>query len=65
MSDLYPDAPRSLRWSRLLSKNPEMLREIPDGGLEELHRQLDNHLSGLKIRSEVQAGALRLYVMFR
>jgi len=65
MTDLYPEAPRSLRWSRLLSKNPEMLREIPEGGVEELHRQLDNHLSGLKIRSEVQAGALRLYVMFR
>lgn len=65
MTSPYPDSPRSLRWSRLLSKNPEMLREIPEGGISELHRQLDNHLSGLKIRSEVQAGALRLYVMYR
>lgn len=65
MSDLYPDAPRSLRWGRLISKNREMLREIPPGGIEDFHHQLDNHLSGLKIRSEVQAGAVRLYLIWR
>ena len=65
MSDLYPDAPRSLRWSRLISKNREMLCEIPPGGIESFERSLDNHLSGLKIRSEVQAGAVRLYILWR
>ena len=65
MSDLYPEAPRSLRWGRLISKNREMLRELPPGGIESFHRQLENHLSGLKLRSEVQAGAVRLYLMWR
>ena len=65
MTDLYPDAPRSLQWGRLISKNPEMLKEIPPGGIESFHRQLDNHLSGLKLRSEVQAGAVRMYLLWR
>lgn len=65
MTDLYPDAPRSLRLSRLISKNREMLREIPPGGIQSFHRELENHLSGLKIRSEVHAGAVRLYVLWR
>jgi hypothetical protein len=65
MTDFYPDAPRSLRLSRLISKNREMLREIPPGGIESFERSLENHLSGLKIRSEVQAGAVRLYLLWR
>ncbi len=65
MSDHYGDAPRSLRWGRLISKNREMLREIPEGGLESFESQLDDHLSGRWIRTEVQAGALRLYLLYR
>ena len=65
MSNLYPRSPRSLRWGRLISKNREMLREIPPGGIEDFHHQLENHLSGLKLRSEVQAGAVRLYLIWR
>ena len=64
MKNLYPDAPSSLRWGRLLSTNVELLRRIPDGGIAEFDHQLKNHLSGLKIRSEVQAGALRLYLLY-
>ena len=55
MSDHYNEAPRSLRWGRLISKNREMLREIPVGGLESFDSQLDDHLSGRWIRTEVQA----------
>lgn len=65
MSDHYSDAPRSLRWCRLISKNREMLCEIPEGGLESFESQLDDHLSGRWIRTEVQAGALRLYLLYR
>ncbi len=65
MSDHYKEAPRSLRWSRLISKNPEMLREIPGGGVESFESQLDDHLTGRWIRNEVQAGALRLYLLYR
>ena len=65
MSDHYSEAPRSLRWSRLISKNREMLREIPDGGLESFESQLDDHLTGRWVRNEVQAGAVRLYLMYR
>ena len=65
MSDHYNEAPRSLRWGRLISKNREMLREIPVGGLESFESQLDDHLSGRWIRTEVQAGALRLYLIYR
>ena len=65
MSDHYSDAPRSLRWSRLISKNREMLREVPVGSLESFSSQLDDHLTGRWIRSEVQAGALRLYLLYR
>ena len=64
MSDHYGDAPRSLRWGRLISKNREMLCEIPEGGLESFESQLDDHLSGRWIRTEVQAGALRLYLLY-
>ena len=65
MSDHYSEAPRSLRWSRLISKNREMLREIPEGGLESFESQLDEHLTGRWIRNEVQAGGIRMYLMFR
>lgn len=64
MTDYYKEAPRSLRLGRLISKNREMLREIPPGGLESFEKQLSDHLSGRWIRTEVQAGAIRLYLIF-
>ena len=64
MSEHYSDAVPSLRWSRLISKNPEMLRSVPSESIDSFEYQLDDHLSGRWIRSEVQAGALRLFLIY-
>jgi hypothetical protein len=65
VSEYYSDAPYSLRLSRLVSKNPEMVREVSASMMSEFDSQLDSHLSGLYMKSEVQAGAVRLYLMYR
>ena len=62
---MYEEASMTLRRNRLLSKNPEMLRQISDGALGRFHQDIRNHLTGRWIRSEVQAGAIRLYVIWR
>lgn len=65
MSEYYSKAPYSLRLSRLISKNREMVREVSAETLDEFGDCLDDHLSGAWLKSEVQAGALRLYLMYR
>ena len=61
---MYEEASMKLRRNRLLSKNPEMLRKIPDGSLRRFERDIRNHLTGRWIRSELQAGSIRLYVIW-
>ena len=65
MSDYYSEAPHSLRLSRLISKNREMVQELPPGGVSEFESQLDSHLTGAWLKSEAQAGAVRLYLLYR
>lgn len=62
---MYEEASMKLRRNRLLSKNPEMVRKIPDGSLRRFERDIQNHLTGRWIRSELQAGAIRLYVIWQ
>lgn len=65
MSEHYSEAPRSLRWSRLISKNPEMLCEVSAVSIAEFDSRLLGHLSGSWLKSEIQAGAVRLYLIYR
>ena len=62
---MYEEASMKLRRNRLLSKNREMVRKIPVGSLERFERVIRNHLTGRWIRSELQAGAIRLYVIWQ
>ena len=62
---MYEEASMTLRRNRLLSKNPEMLRRISDGALGRFHQDIRSHLTGRWIRSEIQAGAIRLYVIWQ
>ena len=54
-----------LRRSRLISKDWDMQRKIPADGLESLERDIENHLTGRWLRSEVQACRVRMYMIFR
>ena len=62
---MYDESSVTLHRNRLLSKNPEMLRRISDGSLERFHQDIRNHLTGRWIRSEIQAGSIRLYVIWQ
>ena len=62
---MYEEAGMKLRRNRLLSKNPEMLKRIYDGALERFDQDIRSHLTGRWIRSEIQAGAIRLYVIWQ
>jgi hypothetical protein len=63
--DKYNDASVTLKRSRMVSKDLDMNRAIPFQGLEDLERDIDNHLTGRWLRSEVQACSVRMYMIFR
>ena len=65
ISDKYNEASATLRRSRLISKDWDMQRKIPVGGLESLERDIDNHLTGRWLRTEIQACSVRMYMIFR
>lgn len=63
--DKYNEASATLRRSRLTSRDRDTLRPIPFQGLEDLERDIDNHLTGRWLKSEVQACSVRMYMIFR
>ena len=63
--DKYSEASATLRRSRLTSRDVDTLRSIPFQGLEDLERDIENHLTGRWLRSEVQACSIRMYMIFR
>ena len=63
--DKYKEASTTLRRSRLISKDWEMMRKIPMDGIDSLHQDIDHHLTGRFLKSEVQACSLRLYMIYR
>jgi len=65
ISDKYSEASATLRRSRLTSRDADTLRSIPSGGVERLNEDIDNHLTGRWLKSEVQACSVRLYMIFR
>ena len=65
ISDKYNEACATLRRSRLTSRDADTLRSIPFQGLENLERDIDNHLTGRWLKSEIQACSVRLYMIFR
>ena len=63
--DKYSEASATLRRSRLTSRDGDTLRPIPFQGLEDLEHDIENHLTGRWLKSEVQACSVRMYMIFR
>ena len=65
MSENYPDARHWHRLHRRMECSDASLRSHNHRELEQFYREVDGHLSGSFIKSEIQACGLRLFVLYR
>ena len=65
MSDNYKQARPWHRFRRMLERTSPSLRPYTVQEVEQFYREVDGHLTGSFIKSEVQAGGLRIFVLYR
>ena len=65
MNDNYTEAQPWHRFHRLLERTNPSFRQYTIQEVEQFYREVDGHLTGSFIKSEVQACGIRIFVLYR